>query len=229
MYKKICACALIAIIISGCKSSEQNALNRRKPNLQIQAGINKGGITENTDLTQIETVPLDAYSGATHLGANSGIHTTIPLKNNDIETGIDAMLNRQTFSYNNAAQNHIGRQNINTLQIMIPLTYNFGVFKKWNQRRILQFKLGYNIQFNFITTQNKTGKTPEFQHNTFSHGFTTGVTTTPIQLKNGNKIGFYIDLYRGSQILSDYYNRNNMEEPGSSFFKCGILYQFEIN
>ena len=45
-----------------------------------------------------------------------------------------------------------------------------------------------------------------------------------MQLKQGYKIGFYIDFYRGSQIYEDIYHKAE-GMGGHSFMKFGVVLQ----
>jgi hypothetical protein len=71
------------IAINSCSTSRQTNTDRSLK-FSIQAGANKGGITENTDMTVVpgaETT-VDAFSGATKTGINVGFHINKPLKYN---------------------------------------------------------------------------------------------------------------------------------------------------
>lgn len=82
------------LIISACTVTDKS---HRGVKFSVQAGANKGGITENTDMTVVpgaETpaeATVDAFSGATHTDLNVGIHVNKPLKYNQVESGIDYM------------------------------------------------------------------------------------------------------------------------------------------
>jgi hypothetical protein len=213
------------IAINSCSTSRQTNTDRSLK-FSIQAGANKGGITENTDMTVVpgaETT-VDAFSGATNYGINTGIHIAKPLKYNKVESGIDYMYNLQTFTYNDAVNNYSGVRELKVSQIMIPLTYNFVLFRNLLPDADIQLKLGYAGQLNFVS-ESGTGTLPDYSIKPWSNGATFGISAFPVQFKNGSKLGFYFDAYRGTQVYEDYYNQRSFEMPGSSYMKFGIKYQ----
>lgn len=215
------------LIISACAVTDKN---HQGVKFCVQAGANKGGITENTDMTVVpgaEVPPeatVDAFSGATHTGINAGIHVNKPLKYNQAESGIDYMYNQQTFTYVDAGNRYIGVREFKVSQIMIPLTYNFVLFRKLAPKADIQIKLGYTGQLNFVSVSS-TGILPDYTIKPWSNGVTFGFSAFPVQFKNGNKLGFYLDAYRGTQVYEDYYNQTSFDMPGSSFIKFGLKYQ----
>jgi hypothetical protein len=213
------------IAINSCSTSRQTNTDRSLK-FSIQAGANKGGITENTDMTVVpgaETT-VDAFSGATNYGINTGIHIAKPLKYNKVESGIDYMYNLQTFTYNDAVNNYSGVRELKVSQIMIPLTYNFVLFRNLLPDADIQLKLGYAGQLNFVS-ESGTGTLPDYSIKPWSNGATFGISAFPVQFKNGSKLGFYFDAYRGTQVYEDFYNQKSFEMPGSSFMKFGFKYQ----
>lgn len=217
----------ISLLLVSC--STQNVTTEKsdwKPTYRIQLGTNKGGVVENTDLSVIPNTQADAYSGATSKGVNASGKVVLPLKRNAIETGVDFMYNGQTFTYNDALNGFNGERKLGVSQFMIPITYSIGVFKKNHTEGLFQVKLGYAAQFNLFSISKGNGTLPDYKTNFFSNGATLGVSITPIRLKNGAKLGFYIDGYRGSQAYEDFYNRTEFEMPGTAFIKYGVIYQF---
>jgi hypothetical protein len=108
---------------------------------------------------------------------------------------------------------------------MLPITYNFGLFNKLIPKAELQIKVGFLGQVNFISAKG-TGILPDYSVIPFSAGPTFGISVLPLSFNNGNKLGIYFDIYRGSQIYKDFYNQSSFEMPGSSFAKFGLKYQF---
>lgn len=194
----------------------------------IQAGMNHGGIIENTDLAVVPNIEneVDAFSGATSMGANTGVHVNIPLKRNEIETGLDYMYNSQSFKYADAGNSFSGTRDLSVSQVLVPLTYNFVLLKRLLPDSELQFHLGYVGQLNFISVSG-SGKLPNYNINTWSNGATIGFSAYPFLFKNGHKLGFYLDVYRGSRFYEDYYNQKSFDMPGSSYFKFGLKYRFK--
>ena len=218
---------LSILLLTGCKISKQGeALH---PYYRMQAGLNKGGITENTDFTKTTDIQPDAFSGATKTGFNASGHIVLPLKRNALETGIDYMYNNQTFTFKDATYGNNGTRKIGTSQFMVPLTYNLSFFKKNNPLGSLQVKVGYLMQLNLFSVSNYGAQLTDYNTKGFSNGLTVGISATPFKFENGYRLGFYFDGYRGSKIYDDFYNRSIYEMPGSSFLKFGIIYQFGNN
>ncbi|MCK4662619.1 MAG: hypothetical protein KAT68_07125 [Bacteroidales bacterium] len=224
--------ALSFIIINSCSTTEQTTATDRKLKFSFQVGANLGGIIENTDMTVVPNVKIppeasvDAFTGATRIGFNAGMHINKALKRNQIEAGIDYIYNHQTFTYNDAENMYIGIRELNVSQVLFPLTYNLELLKKHFPDADIQFKVGYLGQLNFISA-NGTGVLPEYSLNAWSNGLTFGISAFPFQFDKGSKLGFYFDMYRGSQIYEDYYNQSSFAMPGSSFMKFGVKYQFK--
>ena len=219
--------SLCFIIISSCSTSQDTPRNNSL-RFSIQAGSNKGGITENTDITEVPgaETSADAFSGATNYGFNAGIHVNKPLRFNQVESGVDYMYNSQTFTYNDAVNNFSGVRELKVSQIMIPLTYNFVLFRNLFPNADIQLKLGYTGQINFVS-ESSNGTLPDFTIKPLSNGATLGISAFPVQFKNGSKLGFYFDGYRGTQVYEDCYNQTSFKMPGSSFIKLGLKYQLK--
>ena len=136
-----------------------------------------------------------------------------------METGLDYMYNHQTFNYIDEVNSFIGVRRLHVSQFMVPVTYNF-VFQKVG----LHLKVGLLGQFNLVSA-NGTGILPYNSVIPFSAGPTFGVSFLPFHFRNGDTLGIYCDIYRGSQIYKDFYNQPKFEIPGSSFIKFGFKYQ----
>ncbi|SMO91880.1 hypothetical protein SAMN06265379_11529 [Saccharicrinis carchari] len=225
--RKVVLIIMVGVVLSSCAVTEKS---QRTLKYSFQAGINKGGITENTNLTVLSNPPdenlVDAYSGATQLGVNAGVHVNKPLKYGEIESGLDYMFNVQTFSFAHQENMYVGVRELNVSQLMIPFTYNFSVLRKVCPTAELQLKLGLTGQLNFVSISS-TGTLPDYSINSLSGGGLFGISAYPVKFENGQKLGFYIDVYRGSQVYEDYYNQKTFETPGSSFVKGGIRYRFK--
>jgi hypothetical protein len=220
----------VLICITACTSTSRLAPEKTiwKPSLQLQVGVNNGGIVENTDFTATPNVPVDGFTGATKkVGFNIGTHILLPIKRNAIETGIEYMYNGQSFYYNDPAYNYLGIRQIATSQFMLPLTFNIGLFRIKENKPLFYLKLGYAIQYNLLNVTDNSQQLPAYSYNHWSNGPTLGISTTPFQLKNGASVGIYLDAYRGSKIYDDIYNSNDYEMSGSSYYKFGLIYQFK--
>jgi hypothetical protein len=224
-----CIRIIFLLALTGCIGSskfQKTEDEKWKPRYQVLAGINKGGVIENTDFSETPDVAVDAFSGATKMGGNIGAHVQLPLRKSAFETGIDYMYNGQTFTYNDPERGFIGKREIGTSQVLIPLTYNFGLFRKTYYSSLVYIKLGYVAEFNFINVRN-SGQLPDYNLKHYSGGFTAGISSTPVALNNGASLGLYFDVYRGSKTFNDFYNSKLYEMPGTSFFKFGLIYQFK--
>jgi hypothetical protein len=221
---------LVLILVIACAPTSKisNEENKKwKPEFRILAGVNHGGVVENTNMGDIENIEVDAFSGATKLGANTGIHSLLPLKRNYIEIGLDYMFNNQTFKYNDVANNYFGKRDIISSQFMLPITYNIGCFRQRYSEDLFQIKLGYVFQYNLYNVSDDSPYLPEYSTNNFSKGLTVGLASIPFKFENGAKLGFFFDAYRGSQLYNDLYNRSTFKIQGSSYFKTGIIYHFK--
>jgi hypothetical protein len=222
--------ALISIlIITACSSLNtltQNQDEDKEFKYRVQAGINHGGIVENTDMDELNNVAIDGFTGATKLGINAGAHVLVPAFNNHVEIGIDYMYNNQTFKYNDAISGYYGNRKIGTSQILFPITFNLGLFKQNNPEGLFQVKLGYALQYNIFNISDDGNTLPDYSTKSFSSGLVFGFTSAPYKFENGSRLGIYVDLYRGSQLYEDFYNNSSFKMPGSSFLKSGLYYQF---
>ncbi|MEI6089965.1 MAG: hypothetical protein WCR42_05910 [bacterium] len=221
---------LLFLLLTGCAVSNQSADRAQSCKLvySVNAGLNNGGIIENTDFSTATTIPVDAVTGATKMGFHVGGRVAMPLWNNAIESGLDVMTNNQIFKYNDLKNEFVGNRNIWTTQIMVPLTWNFGFFKKSDPLGMFKIKLGWVLQYNMLSVKDSDYQLPlpEYFVRSFSSGPTLGFSVTPFTFKNGSKLGVYFDAYRGSKIYDDFYNDDFFKMPGSSYLKYGILYQF---
>lgn len=215
----------LLISLFSCSSIKQ-ANTGKKTLISVQMGTNIGGITENTDMSVVPGVKVppeagvDAFTGATNPGFNAGVQISHQLKRNRIETGLEYMYNFQKFNYIDVGNRFIGVRELHVSQLMVPLTYNFVV-----PAANLQVKVGVVGQLNYVSGQG-FGILPEYTYNPFSAGPTLGIAFLPFHFAKGDKLGVYCDVYRGSQIYEDYYNKPEYEIPGSSFIKFGLKYQF---
>jgi len=219
-------CLVFLFFFFGCVSSNKTAKEEEwSPELSVRLGINKGGIVENTDFSELETSEVDAYTGATSTGIHAGAHAEMPLFINRLETGLDYMYNSQTFNYDDGQNNYSGHRKFGVYQFMLPVTYNFGFFRTDLGDPLLRVKIGFMFQYNVLNVSN-AGLLPDYSYNRFSNGPVFGLEATPIVLNNGSKLGFYCNFYRGSQLYKDFYNKPEFDTPGTAFFKAGISYYF---
>jgi hypothetical protein len=221
---RISIALLIIGIMNACTFTEKG---KRGIGYSVRGGINKGGITENTDLAIIEGAEADAFTGATKTGYHAGARINVPVGSNTLESGMDYLTNRQTLTYNDPVNGFTGDRNIRSYRLMIPVTYNIGMFKRRVSDGMVQLKVGYALQFNHGYKVTDCGENlPAYSLRRWSNGITLGLTITPVVFVNGAKVGFYIDGYRGSRMYTDYYNPANAEIPGSSNFSAGITFHF---
>jgi hypothetical protein len=224
--------ATILLVFCGACSTPKATTDVERTNkftYSLQAGFNKGGMTENTNMADIPGAGIDAFSGATRSGFNAGARVSYPIKSFALEAGLDFMNNGQTFTWNDPISGYAGSRDFSTNQLMIPTTINIGVFKKSYKDGLVQFKLGHLLQYNLVSVKNESGLLPDYAIKKWSNGFTFGIATTPFQLSNGARLGLFLEAYRGSQIFEDQYNLSSFEMPGSSFAKFGVIYKFNID
>lgn len=228
MQRRIFSIGIICVfLLMGCATSSiTTGKKERTPIYRIQAGTNKGGLVENTDMTLIDNAGVDAFTGATRKGVNVSGKVMIPMKRNFVETGIDLMHNSQTFTYNDAANGFMGERSLGVTQFMVPLTYSLGLCRRNHPEGLFQIKLGYAAQFNLFAISDGHGNMPDYSTKSFSNGACLGISTTPFRLNNGAKLGFFLDGYRGTRAYEDFYNRTGFEIAGTSFLKYGIIFQF---
>ena len=216
--------------ITACSSTSDLSTEktRWKPRIQLQVGINNGGIVENSDFSSTPNVQADAFSGATRtVGGNIGTHIVLPMKLNAFETGIDYMYNGQSFNFYNPSHEYLGTRAIGTSQFMVPITYNIGLFRQTNLKPLFYLKLGYVLQYNLLHVDDSEQNLPSYSSNLFSQGVTVGLSTLPFHFRNGAAVGVYLDVYRGSKIYNDIYNSDIYTVPGSSYYKLGLIYQLK--
>lgn len=228
MQRKIFTTGIISVLfLMGC-ASQQSIQNDNKwsPIYRLQLGTNKGGIVENTDMAVVDNAGVDAFSGATRRGVNASGKVMLPIRSNFVETGIDLMYNSQTFTYNDAANDFMGERKLGVTQFMVPLTYSITLFRGNHPAGLFQFKFGYAAQFNLFSISDDHGNMPGYSTHAFTNGATLGFSTTPFRLKNGTKLGFFVDGYRGTRAYEDFYNQGEFEIPGTAFLKYGIIFQF---
>jgi hypothetical protein len=206
---------LILILTYGCSS----AVNIPWVRYSVQAGLNKGGVVENTIMEDIPGAGVDAFSGATRTGFHGGAKIAVG-KIVALQAGTDYMYNNQVFTYNDPANGFSGQRNLNTHQFMFPTTLNFRLLSDK-----VEFKVGHVLQYNMMGVKSQ-GTLPHWSINKWSNGATMGIAISPLRFENGSRIGLYLEGYRGGQIYDDHYNQTNFEMPGSSFFKYGIIYHF---
>ncbi len=227
-HSKIITLLILCTLLNACTATRKN---QRAFKYSVQAGINSGGIVENTDLTLVpnaQALPganIDAYSGSTRTGYHAGIHVNKPLKYLEIEGGLDMMHSDQTFTYADKGNGFVGVRNFSVNQLIFPITCNFMLFRKKLSSAEIQVKLGYTQQINMISA-GSFGMLPDYSLNALSQGGILGISAYPVRFKNGTKLGLYLNAYRGTQIYEDYYNQESFEMPGSSFISTGIRYRF---
>lgn len=222
---------LSSFLMNSCSTTRQTTAERRLK-FSVQGGANLGGITENKDMSVVPNVRVpaesnvDAFTGATQAGYNIGVHTSMKLKNNHVETGLDYMYNHQIFNYIDAGNYYIGVRRLKVSQLMLPMTYNVTLFRRLMPGAAIQLKVGFTGQYNLISSTGTGLSLPAYTVNPWSKGLTIGFSASLFHFRNESELGFYFDAYRGSQIYEDYYNQSAFEMPGSSFIKCGLKYQF---
>lgn len=225
MKTKTILLIVIPLLFAGCRAGKESGRKSFRPEFRVQAGYNKGGVVENTDFSMLENTGVDACTGATYPGAHAGARVQLPVGATSLESGADIMINRQQLSFNDPVNDYIGERRITTSQLMLPLVFNIGMFRQTHDEGLLQLRLGWMWQLNYLSVSGDASL-PAYDLMRSSNGPCMGFSTTPIRRDNGHKIGFYLDMYRGGQVYEDFYNQTDMESPGSSFFRLGVIYHF---
>jgi hypothetical protein len=220
---------ILSIIMGSCISHNISGdkISQSKFNISFQAGSNKGGMVENSNMEDIPGIAVDAFSGATRKGFNVGARVSYPVGIFRLETGLDFMQNSQVFTYNDDISYYFGQRDFSTNQLMIPTTLVFKIITRNHREGLFQLKLGHLMQYNSIRLKDEHGSLPSWSANKWSNGALLGLTFTPFTLGNGSRIGFFIEGYRGTQIYHDHYNQSRFEMPGSAFIKYGIIYNLK--
>jgi hypothetical protein len=220
----------VLFLLASCTVQQNDQAQTWKPRYEIVAGVNSGGIVENTDMAEVDAEP-DAFTGATQkhgakLGLHAGGHILLPVWSHEVLTGIEVMRNNQEFYYNDAQKGYYGIRTLGTTQVLLPVCFQAGFFKKQQAQGMLKVKLGYVSQFNFLSVTDSGTSLPGHTHNVYSGGVTLGISLIPFSFKNGARLGLYVDGYRGTRIYEDFYNQPGFKVPGSSYMRGGIVYQF---
>jgi hypothetical protein len=190
----------------------------------VYAGNSKGGIVENKDMEVLDNVAPDAFTGATSLGGYTGIHYEYNLNRSSFETGFDAILNNQKFMYNDAVNLYSGERQLVSMQLRVPITYNFTILRYKNLDHLLQLKLGLSPAYIFYSVNESGTSLPDYSLKHFIVGPIFGVTIIPFNFKNHSQLGFSFDISRSGKIYSDFYQKGDM--PGLSYRNISILYCF---
>ncbi len=221
MKKYILTLTVYALI--SCSVSEKTQ-TETKHDFKFYAGYGKGGIIENTDMTVLENVAPDAFTGATYFGGNIGAHYEITRKRSGIETGFDAFIYNQKFTYNDAANQYFGERKIVSTQIRVPITYNFTILRYKNLDQLLQLKLGLSTAYIFASVNESGASLPDYSLKHFTIGPTFGVVLIPVKFKNQSGLGLSFDVLRSGKVYDDFYQKGDM--PGLSYRNFSILYSF---
>lgn len=192
-------------------------------NFKVYGGVNHGGIIENTDLKAMDQVPVDAYSGATHIGFSAGARYAYPLKNHGLQTGLDLMGNKNSFSYQDDINGYNGKRELYTTQVRIPLLFAFHLFKDEGGIPLVKLNLGLSGGLVFCSELNSEGIVPEYEVSSFSLGPAVGFEIYPFKLGKQSTLGFSFELFRSMQAsYKDFYQQGDM--PGTSYLRFGIVY-----
>jgi hypothetical protein len=202
-------------------------IKTEKVKFGVEAGANKGGIVENTDLSKVENAPVDGFTGATSMGFHAGGHAVIPVGRNDVQAGLNYLYSPQKFTYNDAVNGYFGTRKISLSQLVVPVTYNINLFKRTLDPGTLSIKLGGVIEYNMPSILDDGSLLTDYSIKKLSGGITLGISTMPFRFSDQSGLGLSFDVYKGTQIFDDFYNRPEFEMPTSSYMKLSIIYQFK--
>lgn len=209
---------LIPTLLLSCSTGQQATRNT----ISVHAGLNSGGITENTDLISVGKQP-DAFSGATKTSYHAGLRATQSIGIVELESGSDFMQHRQTLTYSDEKAGYNGNRRIVLNQLNVPVTIGVPLFRKQFPNTNLKLSAGYLMQFNHLF-HDDLGTLPEFTLSKQSSGATLSVQANLLTAYGKPRIGLYGMLYRGSRIYTDPYNPLGSETPGSSFAAIGLKF-----
>ncbi|MEZ5069534.1 MAG: hypothetical protein R2751_00855 [Bacteroidales bacterium] len=199
--------------------------------LSFRAGVHHGGIVENTDMSVVpgsEAPPeatVDAFTGATRTGTHAGIRLEHEGRVLSFSSGLDYLRSNQSFYYIDAGLFHMGQRDVTLHQRTVPLEVGLPLFRGLLPRWEGRWRIGYLQQFNSAEVMD-SGILPDYRILPRSGGLTTGFSFSPVHFPGGSRLGFYADVYRGSQIYEDLYNQAGFEMPGSSSIRAGLLFSF---
>lgn len=217
-------CIIWAVgILAACSPVAPNRDQRLQ--YSVQAGLYQGGITENTDMKEVGDVPVDAFTGATRPGVTAGVRVEKPVRNQSVGLGLDWAITTHDFNFKDPLNGYEGSRCLTMNQLMVPLTWNIGMFRQRQAEGMLKLKIGMVGQFNVFSV-NDQGALPTFTTHALSGGFTLGISVTPFRLHNGHRLGLFAEGYRGTIIYEDFYNSQAMKMPGSSYLKIGVVFAF---
>jgi len=139
------------ISLSACVPLHNAQENQsHKIRLAIEAGPNKGGIVENTDMSYISGAGVDAFSGATRIGGHVGAYSKLAIGKNDLQFGINYMFSPQTFYYHDSSLGYEGCRKIYLSQFITPFTYNFNLFSNAQTPGLVSLKIGAVLPLSII-------------------------------------------------------------------------------
>lgn len=215
----------ILIICITCLSCAGSLGLNEQANLKVHAGVNYGGIIENTDLSAVDNVPVDAYSGATSLGFSMGARYSYPLKKHGIQTGLDLLGNKNAFTYSDDINGYDGSRDLFTTQLRIPLLFSLHLIKDDLGSPLIKLNMGLSGGLVFCSETRAEGNIPSYEVNNFSLGPALGFEIHPLELKNKASLGFSFELSRSFQeTYVDFYQQGDM--PGASYLRLGLIYGF---
>jgi len=221
---KLTFLTLLILVAGAC--SGPNQVKKTSPSLKAYLGGSHGGIIENTDLSLIPPVEPDAFSGATKVGVQAGLHSEYPLRHISLESGIDGILNSQTFTYRDDLAGFHGTRDFLVSQLRIPMAVNFRFLRKKHEDGLFQVKLGLSPGFCFYSVKDHGQTLPSHEKYLFTLGPLLGTDIIPWHFTNGSSLGISLEAFRSFQkVYDDYYQPG--EEPGLSYLKFGFVYRFK--
>ena len=227
------AIILLAVIMNALQSCigskntlvKETVISEVPSTVSYLAGVNSGGVVENNTLEGIDGIAgVDAITGATRTRFNAGIHKEIQFKGFTFETGLDYLVFDQTITYDLPSCSLDGQRHVRFSQLRLPLTYNFQFFRRGGGAARLNVKVGFSLGYTISKSVSDAGTVPGYTFKNRDYGPTLGVSFYPFPPLMNYRIGFYMDLFRGSRIYKDsYHTAEGM--GGQSYMKFGIVLQ----
>jgi len=147
------------ISIYSCNGTKNTSDSDHSLKWNIRAGDNWGGFIEETE--------VDAVSGATSVRLSGGAHISIPIRNNNIETGLDIIGQDQTLTYYDSEKNQTGKRTFKYTTVMLPVTFNWNVWRNKDNFPNLGIKIGLAGAYAFDPKTVTSGDPMAFEWNNF--------------------------------------------------------------
>lgn len=223
---------IIALFLAGCSTLKIATDNTKHESISVYLGGSQGGFIENSD--------IDAISGATNTSENetedpgtnffAGIHWQYPVnKRGSLEIGVDFISHQQCLIYHDPSMGYDGKLNLDYYRISMPLTYNFGFIRNRYNNPILNFKIGFALNYIHEKQAKVLGVVPNFSMNNFAVSPYFGLSIVPLSFKRYSLgVFFNSSILKGTKVFYDntYHKKNS--SGLLSTMELGFYFNFEL-